>query len=152
MKSKTTCHLCGHLHSLCPQQTPKFPSEGSQCGGNCPGRPRSPDKPDPAVDISTLRDPRNEQADRLAREGVQPDQESMYNSYVDEKMIIKTLTKKKKKKKKKKKRKQQHPSFNQSDSLHKLNRPEQVILLRLGICASSSRLVGLKCAHVTQPS
>ena len=27
--------------------------------------------------------------------------------------------------------KQQHPNFNQSDSLHKLNRPEQVILFRL---------------------
>ena len=26
--------------------------------------------------------------------------------------------------------KQQHPNFNQSDSLHKLNRPEQVILFR----------------------
>ena len=27
--------------------------------------------------------------------------------------------------------KQQHPNYNQSDSLHKLNRPEQVILFRL---------------------
>ena len=27
--------------------------------------------------------------------------------------------------------KQQHPNYNQSDSLHKVNRPEQVILFRL---------------------
>ena len=46
------------------------------------------------------------------------------DTYTDEKTIIKTLTKKKK-------WKQQHPNFNQSDSLHKLNRPEQVILFRL---------------------
>ena len=31
----------------------------------------------------------------------------------------------------KKKWKQQHPNYNQSDSLHKLNRTEQVILFRL---------------------
>ena len=51
---------CAHLHrcSLCPQQTPKSPPEGSQRGGNCPAWPRSADKPDPAVDSSTLRDPR----------------------------------------------------------------------------------------------
>ena len=40
-----------------------------------------------------------------------------------EKTIIKTLSKKK--------WKQQHPNSNQSDSFHKLNRPEQVILFRL---------------------
>ena len=39
------------------------------------------------------------------------------------KTIIKTLSKKK--------WRQQHPNYNQSDSLHKLNRPEQVILFRL---------------------
>ena len=39
------------------------------------------------------------------------------------KAIIKTLSKKK--------WKQQHPDYNQSDSLHKQNRPEQVILFRL---------------------
>ena len=40
-----------------------------------------------------------------------------------EKTIIKSLSKKK--------WKQQHPNYNQSDCLHKLNRPEQVILFRL---------------------
>ena len=65
----------------------------------------------------------NEQADRLAREGGQLEQEDRYTTYADEKTIIKTLSKKK--------WKQQHPNYNQSDSLHKLNRTEQVILLRL---------------------
>ena len=71
----------------------------------------------------------HEQTDRLGREGGQLDQEDRYTSYTDEKTISKTLTEKKKKKKKK--RKQQHSNFNQSDSLHKLNRPEQVILFRM---------------------
>ena len=65
---------------------------------------------------------RHEQADELAREGGQLDQEDRYTSYTDEKTAIKTLSKKK--------WKQQHPNSNQSDSLHKLNRPEQVILFR----------------------
>ena len=65
----------------------------------------------------------NEQADRLAREGGQLEQEDSYTTYTDEKTIIKTLSKKK--------WKQQHPNYNQSDSLHKLNRTEQVILFRL---------------------
>ena len=65
----------------------------------------------------------NEQADRLAREGGQLEQEDRYTSYTDEKTIIKTLSKKK--------WRQQHPNYDQSDSLHKLNRPEQVILFRL---------------------
>ena len=65
----------------------------------------------------------NEQADRLAREEGQLEQEDRYTSYTDEKTIIKTLSKEK--------WKQQHPNYNQSDSLHKLNRPEQVILFRL---------------------
>ena len=43
--------------------------------------------------------------------------------WVDEKTIIKTLFKKK--------WRQQHPNYNQSDSLHRLNRTEQVILFRL---------------------
>ena len=46
-----------------------------------------------------------------------------YTSYTDEKIIIKSLSKKK--------WKQQHPNYNQSDSLHKLYRPEQAILFRL---------------------
>ena len=37
----------------------------------------------------------NEQADRLTREGGQPDQEDRFTSYTDEEMIIKTLAKKK---------------------------------------------------------
>ena len=37
----------------------------------------------------------NEQADRLAREGVQLEQEDRYTTYTDEKTIIKTLSKKK---------------------------------------------------------
>ena len=65
----------------------------------------------------------NEQADWLPRKGGQLDQEDRYTSYTDEKTITKTLSKKK--------WKQQHPNYNQSDSLHKLNRPEQVILFRL---------------------
>ena len=44
-------------------------------------------------------------------------------SFTDEKTIIKTLSKKK--------WKRQHPNSNQSDSLNKLNGPEQVILFRL---------------------
>ena len=59
----------------------------------------------------------------LAREGGQLDQEDRYTSYTDEKTIVKTLTMKR--------WKQQNPNFNQSDSLHKLNRPEQVILFRM---------------------
>ena len=62
-------------------------------------------------------------ADRLAREGGQLEQEDRYTTYTDEKTIIKTLSKKK--------WKQQHPNYNQSDSLHKLNRTEQVILFQL---------------------
>ena len=65
----------------------------------------------------------NEQADQLAREGGQLEQEDRYTFYTDEKTIIKTLSKKK--------WRQQHPNYNQSDSLHNLNRPEQVILFRL---------------------
>ena len=64
----------------------------------------------------------NEQADRLAREGDPLDQEDRFTCYTDEKTIIKTLSKKK--------WNQQHPNSNHSDSLHKLNRPEQVILFR----------------------
>ena len=59
----------------------------------------------------------NEQADRLAREGDQLDQEGRDTFYTDEMTIFKTLTKKKK-------WKQQHPDSNRSDRLHKLDRPE----------------------------
>ena len=59
-----------------------------------------------------------------------PEREASWNkrtdrctSYTSEKTIIKTLSKKK--------WKQQHPNYNQPDSLHKLYRPEQVILFRL---------------------
>ena len=64
---------CGHLHrrSLCPQQTPKSPPERSQWGWNCPYRPRSPDKPNLAVDSSTLRDSRK-WASRPACQGGRP--------------------------------------------------------------------------------
>ena len=65
----------------------------------------------------------NEQAVRLARVRGQSDQEDRYTSNADEKTIIKTLTKKK--------WNQKYQNFNQSDSLHNLNRPEQVILLKL---------------------
>ena len=65
----------------------------------------------------------NERADRLAREGGQLEQEDRYTTDTDEKTIIKTLSKKK--------WKQQHPNYNQSNSLHKLNRTVQVILFRL---------------------
>ena len=66
---------------------------------------------------------RSEQADRLAREGGQLEQGDRYTTYMDDKTIIKTLSKKK--------WKQQHPNYNQSDSLQKPNRPEQVILFTL---------------------
>ena len=62
----------------------------------------------------------NEQAEKLATEGGQLDQK---DRYTDEKTIIKTLSKKK--------WKQQNQNVNQSENLHKLNRPEQVILFRL---------------------
>ena len=39
-------------------ETPKSPPERSQRGGSYPGRPLSPEKPNPAVNSSTLRDPR----------------------------------------------------------------------------------------------
>nr|KAG5705274.1 hypothetical protein BaRGS_010725 [Batillaria attramentaria] len=65
----------------------------------------------------------NEQADRLAKEGGQMEQEDRHVSYAEEKTIIKALSKKK--------WKEQHPNFNESDSYHKLNRPDQVILFRL---------------------
>ena len=65
----------------------------------------------------------NEQADRLAREGGQLEEEDRYTTYTDKKTIIKTLSKTK--------WKQQHPNYNQSDSLHTLNNPEQIILFRL---------------------
>ena len=51
------------------------------------------------------------------------DQEDRYTSYTDKNTIIKILTMKR--------WKQQHSNFNQSDSLHKLNRSEQVILFRM---------------------
>ena len=60
----------------------------------------------------------NEQADKLAREGGQLDQEDRYTSYTDKETIIKTLSMKR--------WKQQHPN-----SLYKLNKPGQVVLLRL---------------------
>ena len=65
----------------------------------------------------------HEQADRLAREGGQLEQEDRYTSYSDEKTVIKPLSKTK--------WRQQHPNYSQSDSLHIRNRPEQVILFRL---------------------
>ena len=65
----------------------------------------------------------SQQVNRLARDGGQLEQEDRYTTYTDEKTIIKTLSKKK--------WKQQHPNYNQSDSLHKLNGTEQVILFRL---------------------
>ena len=84
--------------------------------------------------------------DRLARVGGQPDKEDRYTSYTDEMTIIKTLNKNK--------WKQQHQHFNQSDSLHKLNRPEQSVFCsgrELGTtdlmptCTESSRLVSVSC-------
>ena len=66
----------------------------------------------------------NEQADRLAREGGQLDQEDRYTSLT----LIKRPSSKPSSRKK---WKQQHPNYHHSDSLHKLNRTEQVILFRL---------------------
>ena len=94
----------------------------------------------------------NEQADRLAREGGQLNQEDRYTSSADEKTIIKTLTMKI--------WNQQLPNYNQSDSFHRLNRPEQVILFRMrtghnrlnATCTASSRLPSLRCARATLTS
>ena len=94
----------------------------------------------------------NEQADRLARERGQLEQEDRCTSYTDEKTIIKNLSKKK--------GKQQHPNYNQSDSLHKLNRHEQVILFRLrtghnrlnAYMYNKFKVASLRCAHATQTS
>ena len=87
-------------------------------------------------------------------QGLQVDHENRYTSYTDEKTIIKTLSKKK------------NGSSNtqiqtSQTSLHKLNRPEQIILFRsenwaqpdlMPTCTASSRLVSLRCAHATQTS
>ena len=94
----------------------------------------------------------NEQANRLATEGGQLEQEDRYTTYTDEKTIIKTLSKKK--------WKQQHPNYNQSDSLHKLNRTEQLFCSGWELdttdltatCTTNSRLASLRCAHATQTS
>ena len=55
--------------------------------------------------------------------------------------------------------KQQHPNYTQSGSLHKLNRPEQVILFRLRTghnrltpTCTSLRLASLRCAHAAPTS
>ena len=69
----------------------------------------------------------NEQEDPLAREGGQLEQEDRYTTYTDEKTIIKTPSKKKKRRK----MEAATPKLQQSDSLHTLNRTEQVILFRL---------------------
>ena len=66
-------------------------------------------------------------------------------SYTDEKTIIKTLTMQR--------WRQQLPNSNQSDSFHRLNRPQQVILFRMrtghnrlnATCTASSRLVSKMC-------
>ena len=62
----------------------------------------------------------------------------------------------------KKKWKQQRPNSDQSDILHELNRPEQVILCRMTRhnrlnfyclqCTASSKLVSLRCAPATKTS
>ena len=56
------------------------------------------------------------------------DREASWNKRTDMPPI---LMKRPSSKPSKKKWKQQHPNYNQSDSLHKLNRTEQVILFRL---------------------
>ena len=95
-----------------------------QWGGNCPGWPRSPDKPNLAVDSSTLRDP-GKWASRPACQGGRPARTrgQIYHLYWWKDHHQNSLSKKK--------WKQQHPNYNQSDSLHKLNRTEQVVLFRL---------------------
>ena len=65
----------------------------------------------------------NETADALAKEGGRLDQEDKSVTYQDEKTIIKSIINKK--------WRQTHPDFNPSDSLHRLSRADQVILLRL---------------------
>ena len=85
----------------------------------------------------------NEQADRFAWGGGQLDQEDRYTSYTNGKTIIKTPTMKR--------WKQQHPNFNQSDSFHRLNRPENVILFRLRtghnrLKAHMYKFTSLRCA------
>ena len=95
----------------------------------------------------------NEWADQLAREGGQLEQKGKYTSYNRWKDHHQNPFQEK--------WKQQHPNYKQSDSLHKLNRPEQVILFRLRTedttdltptCTTSSRLASLRCAHAMQTS
>ena len=67
-------------------------------------------KPSPTLHLKTLSDP-------TPQNPLRP-----YTSKPSLTLHLKTLSKNK--------WKQQHPNYNQSDSLHKLNRPEQVILFR----------------------
>ena len=65
----------------------------------------------------------NEKADHLAKEGGLQDQEDTRVGYADEKTIIKTLANKK--------WRQEHPKFDKMDGYHKLNRADQVTMIRL---------------------
>ena len=65
----------------------------------------------------------NEKADHLAKEGGLQEQEDTRVGYSDEKTIIKALVNKK--------WRQEHPKFDKMDGYHKMNRTDQVIMLRL---------------------
>ena len=107
--------------ALCPQQAPKSPPEGSPQTENCPGQPCSPD---PAVNSSTSQDPKimNKQTGLPRKEAGQTKRTSTPL------ILMKILSSKPSPWKK---RKQQHQNYNQSDSVHKMNKPEQVILFKL---------------------
>ena len=107
--------------ALCPQQAPKSPPEGSPQTENCPGQPCSPD---PAVNFSTSQDPKimNKQTGLPGKEASQTKRTSTPL------ILMKILSSKPSPWKK---RKQQHQNHNQLDSVHKMNKPEQVILFKL---------------------
>ena len=65
----------------------------------------------------------NENADKLAKEGGQLDQNDTAVSYEDEKTIIKSLLQRK--------WHTEHPDYNKNDAYYNLSRADQVIMLRL---------------------
>ena len=92
----------------------------------------------------------NEQADRLASERGQLDEENMYTSYAHEKTTIKPSPRK---------WKQQDPGFNQTASTNWTDQSRSLCSgWELGTtdlmptCSAGSRLVSLSCAHATQAS
>ena len=93
----------------------------------------------------------NEQADQLAREGGQLDQEDRYTSYTNEKTIIKTFSKKNR-------NSNIQTLTSQTASTNWIGQSRLFCSQELGTrdlmptCTTSSRLKSLRCAHATQTS